>query len=467
MPRPATRGWNVLLLSSAICALNCAVAFSQQFQPYGAQAGPYADAPSGRDFRSAASPDARSYQGNFGVPDTQQPNRGARLQPPVFGPQGSSSDPRNVSRGRQAVAPPYERMTRRPDLTERRQSPAQRQIPERKFFEPAQIIARVGDQPVYYCEMSGTVNQILAPHKDKATEPQLEAAREKLIKQMLAVTIDNKLQYIDFLRSFPEPDQLPEIMSRVDKQFYEKYLPNMIEKSKVSNAAELDATMRKLGSSLELSRLRFREQVLSQQVIQQKIDTDPEITHADMLDYYHEHTDDYAIPAKARWEQLMVRFDKFATKEEAWRAIGALGNRVYLGGAPLYAVAKENSQGFNSDKGGYHDWTNKGSLASDKLDQAVFSMPVGRLSRIIESKIGLHIVRVIERRDGDHIPFTEAQVEIKKKLRDEKVEKATKEYIASLRSDIEVWTIFDEKESTASTENDTSSGGEFRPAGSF
>lgn len=345
--------------------------------------------------------------------------------------------------------------------------PPQPKLPERKFFEPAQIIARVGDQPIFYGEMLGTVNQILAPHKDKASKWELEQAREKLVKQMLKATIENKLRYLDFLRSFPEPDQIPEIMNRVDQQFYEKHLPTLIEKAKVNDAAELDAMMRKLGTSLELSRLRFREQVLAQQGMQQKIDTDPEVTHAEMLDYYHEHAEDYAIPAKARWEQLMVRFDKFPSKQEARQALSAMGNRVYLGGAPLYAVAKENSQGFNADEGGYHDWTNKGSLAAEEIDRAIFSMPVGRLSRVIESKIGLHIVRVIERREASQIPFTEAQVEIKKKLREEKVKKAGEQYIAKLRAEIDVWTIFDDEESTASNENDTTSGGAFRPGANY
>lgn len=321
----------------------------------------------------------------------------------------------------------------------------------------------MGDQPIFYGELMGTINQILAPHKDKASKWELEQAREKLTKKMLKATIDNKLRYLDFLRSFPQPDKLPEIMDRVDKQFYEKQLPSLIEKAEVNDAAELDAMMRKMGTSLELSRLRFREQVMAAQAMQQKIDTEPEVTHADLLDYYHEHSEDYAIPAKARWEQLMVRFDKFPSKRDAWQALSAMGNRVYLGGAPLYAVAKESSQGLNADKGGYNDWTNKGSLAAEEIDRAIFSMPVGRLSRIIESKVGFHIIRVIERRDADHIPFTEAQVEIKSKLRDERIKKETEKYIEKLRAEIDVWTIFDDEESTASKENNTTPGGAFRP----
>lgn len=333
---------------------------------------------------------------------------------------------------------------------------------ERKFFEPAQIVARVGDQSIFYGELLAAVNQFLAPQKDKLSKWEIEKAREQLIKQMLEVTIDNKLRYLDFLRSFPQPDQLPEIYKRVDEQFYEKQLPELIERAKVENAADLDLMLRKYGSSLEMSRIRFREQVLAQQVLQQKIDTDPEITHADMLDYYRQHAEDYAFPAKARWEQLMVRFDKFPSERDAEIALGKMGNRVYLGGAPLYAVAKEDSQGYNADEGGYNDWTNQGSHASEEIDRALFSLEVGRLSRIVKSKVGLHIIRVIERREGGRVPFTEAQVEIKEKLREEIIKKAQAEYIAGLRKEIDVWTIFDDEKSTASSANEGTSSGAFR-----
>lgn len=443
MPRLAMRGLTVLVFCTVACVLNSVMALAQPFPSYEAPGGPYADSRSGGGYRPTP-PAGPRHPTNYSAPNVPDNRRPPRLEAPAFGQQATPH-------GGPARQPPTE----------------QRQVVERTFFEPAQIVARVGDQPIFYGELQGTIEQILAPHKDKASEWELEQAREKLIKQMLTATIDNKLRYLDFLRSFPEQSQIPEIMNRVDKQFYENHLPKLIERTKVANAAELDAKMRLLGTSLELSRLRFREQVLAQQAVQQKIDMEPEVTHYEMLDFYRKHAEDYEIPAKVRWEQLMVRFDKFPSKQEAWQAISEMGNRVYLGGAPLYAVAKESSQGFNADEGGYHDWTNRGSLAADEIDKAIFNMPVGQLSRVIETDLGLHIVRVIERRDTARIPFTEAQVEIKKKLRDEKIEKATQKYIANLRTEIDVWTIFDDKESTASSENKEASGNVFRPAGSY
>ena len=37
----------------------------------------------------------------------------------------------------------------------------------------------------------------------------------------------------------------------------------------------------------------------------------------------------------------------------------------------------------NAENGGYNDWTAKGSLASKRLDEALFSLEPGKLSQVI------------------------------------------------------------------------------------
>lgn len=145
----------------------------------------------------------------------------------------------------------------------------------------------------------------------------------------------------------------------------------------------------------------------------------------------------------------MADFSKFESKggissrEQAYGAIAAMGNEV-LRGAKFDAVAKRSSQGFTAEQGGYHDWTTKGSLVSKVIDEAVFTLPEGRMSQILEDERGVYIVRVIERRLAGHIPFTEAQVEIKEQIIKQMQEKDRHEYLDRLRKRTPVWTIFDE-----------------------
>ena len=67
-----------------------------------------------------------------------------------------------------------------------------------------------------------------------------------------------------------------------------------------------------------------------------------------------------------------------------------MGNQVFAG-APFAEVAKAGSDGVTAAAGGQRDWTNKGSLACQELDRALFGLPVGQLSPIIEGPTGFHI----------------------------------------------------------------------------
>jgi hypothetical protein len=320
-------------------------------------------------------------------------------------------------------------------------------------FKPGQIIAWVGDQPIQAGDLLPMVEQTLAPYLDKmpaeaieAQKYEIDAQRENLLKQALTSAIETKLLYLDFLRSIPADKRdeiLPKITARAEEGFYSEELPKAVKKAKVASPLELEADLRKYGSSIADQKRRFVERVLAQSMLGQNIDYQPEVTHREMADHWRENEKEFDRPAKARWEKLTVTFDRFATKEEAWVALGNMGNEV-LRGAPFAAVAQRNSQGVDASDGGYHDWTTKGSLASDVLDRAIFTLPMGQLSERIEDERGFHIVRVTERDNGGPVPFLEAQAEIKKKLRKQKVRKQVNEYVARLKKEVHVWTIFDQ-----------------------
>ena len=120
-----------------------------------------------------------------------------------------------------------------------------------------------------------------------------------------------------------------------------------------------------------------------------------------------------------------------------------MGNQV-LRGAELATVAKKFSQGATAAEGGYHDWTTKGSLVSDVLDDAIFTLPVNRLSLKLEDNTGFHIVRVSEREEARRIEFTEAQDAIREKLQEDDRKRQIREYIDKLHKDTYIWTIFDQ-----------------------
>jgi hypothetical protein len=418
--------------------------------------------------------------GGYGYPvgGTQQPSPNAYAAPPsrVFAPPGlnvpsgpppyaplaSSPLPRDGLQTAAVVnAPPPAAQPWTPAAGQAWETaavqpwtpPPPAQEPPITIFKPGQIIAWVGDQPIQIGDLMPMVEQIMAAHlaqlDPKVVEQQkaaIEQQKDKLMRQALDSAIQTKLLYLDFLRTIPadkKDEILPKITSRAEEQFLEKQLPEAMEKAQVATQAELEAKLREFGSSIQRQKQSFVERALGQSVLSQKINYEPEITHQAMLDYYYAHSADYEIPARARWEKLTVRFDRFSGKQQAWAALGEMGNEV-LRGAPLRAVAQRQSQGIDAGDGGYHDWTSRGSLASEVLDQAIFSLPVGRLSDRLEDAEGFHILRVIERTEAGRVPFEQAQVDIKETLRKEHVKEQVNAYVAQLKQEIPVWNTLDD-----------------------
>ena len=312
-------------------------------------------------------------------------------------------------------------------------------------FTPATVVAMVNNQPILAGDILGEANQALAPHEDRMSDTELQAQREALIKKLLDLVIERKLFYAEFLKLVPK-EGLANIETKIDEKFEsdeKEGLLAMMQRAGVSTPQQLDAHYRALGSSLAKQRRAYGEQFLAQLLISRSVDYQPEVTHEELWNHYVQNDEKYAIAARAQWEGLTAALRDYPTPGAAENAVAQMGNSV-LRGAPLAEVAKRRGSGAFAADGGWHDWTSRGSLASEVLDEAIFTLPLGRLSQILRDEEGFHIIRVVRREEAGRVPFREAQVEIKESLRKEKVMAQIQELANRLKQETHVWSIFDD-----------------------
>ncbi len=356
------------------------------------------------------------------------------------------------------------------------------QPPGSDIYDHAVTVATIGDLYVLRGDLIGEANIMLAPGVEKIPVEQREkqrseilATRDKLAKQLLDQAIERKMLFLEFLRGIPaekraeaelsikervgaafnsDLEELAEKVRSADKEDYPELarkdtnifrLALLMKNQDMVTPNQLDSYLRRYGSSLDKQRQAFAERALGRQALMGGIETQPEVTHVEMLDFYNKRIDQFQVPDRAKWEQMTIRFDRFNSKEECRAAINSMGNEVWLGGAPFTAVAKRSSQGTKAEEGGLHDWTDWGDLeVSREIQQAVFTYPPGELSPVIEDVEGFHIVRVIDRADAHVTPFTEAQTSIKNKLRGQKRSAEIAKFVADLREQTPIWTIYDD-----------------------
>lgn len=318
--------------------------------------------------------------------------------------------------------------------------------------DPAAVIAVVGQAPILLGDVTPKVEAKIEEVRAKTDRPipeaQLRMARVNLTRGLLSQAIQNKMMRESFLleqvgnQSAEKRREADAMMkTRARKMFFETELPQLKQQYEVHDLGELDEALREKGSSLAARQRNFVDAMLGHLYIRSKVDKDPKVSISEIVRYYHSHQDEYEHVARARWEQLTVLFENFASREAAHQAISAMGREAYFGGN-MQAVARDKSQEPFAESGGLHDWTNQGSLASEPLDDQIFSIPVDKMSQIIEDDSGFHIVRVLEREPAGVTPLSDVQDEIRAKLRQQKINESQQQVMEEMRHRVPVWSIF-------------------------
>jgi hypothetical protein len=318
-------------------------------------------------------------------------------------------------------------------------------------IEGAQIVARVDGQVILASDVLWQVRQLIKMARQPIPPEHIAEAEQMLMRQLVMGLIDTKLLYGDFRRTVP-PENMPKVEESLATPFEEIEIPRLIGMLKLEDRNDLEDALAKSGTSLREVQRQFNEKTIAGEWLRQRMPKLQPITYEELLAYYQDHLKEYEFPAQARWEELMVRFDRVnGDRAEAWRQICAMGNDVWqiavanpaLRGPVFTNVAKERSQGVTASEGGIYDWTNLGDLKCEAMNEALTNLAVGQMSDGLESEQGFHIVRVLERKQAGRTPFTEAQAAIRKSLEDEQKSTLLEGELIKLRATARAWTIFD------------------------
>jgi hypothetical protein len=321
-------------------------------------------------------------------------------------------------------------------------------------LDGCQVIARIDNQIVLACDVLWKVNSMIetyqenSPPEKRVPPEQMQATREQLMRREIAALLDRKLLYDEFRRNVPQ-ENMPRVEQELLKPFEEKEIPELMKQLKVNNQRDLERELARLGSSLADVRRTFNENVIASEWVRSKVKINEEVSPEEMLEYYKSHLADYEFPNQARWEELMVQKDRFPDPQQAYVELANMGNEVWQRGTqvavqgPAFSeIAKARSHGFTAKDGGVHEWTTKGALQSAEIDTALFTLQVGQMSPIIDSGPAFHVVRVLERKEAGRKPFTEVQGDIRDALKEQRLRAEMGAYIAQLRSQARIWTVF-------------------------
>ena len=313
----------------------------------------------------------------------------------------------------------------------------------------AETVARVGTEVILGCDILPEAKKVayfeirdklksLSPEeRAKITPQQLQAEQEAIVKQVFPMILDQYVRYTLLYCDFASGRKKEEIQmfeKRLGDSFEEHELPKLMKQFECDNRMELNTALERLiGSSIDREKALSVRKMFGQIMISGTIkEAEGECTHDEMLTYYNDNKAEFFHKSRAKWLQLTVNVTPNLPTDQAMNKIVWMGNQVAANGIAIERVARDHSDGLTAKDGGFNDWINKGALVSDALENAVFQMPIGTLSPIIQDRNAFHIIKVLDREEEYYTPFLKAQTDIKKKIKEQRRNKKEAEYFVEL-----------------------------------
>lgn len=307
------------------------------------------------------------------------------------------------------------------------------------------VAATVNGVPIFIDEVLQPFASGLAKEAEQRPAEEMQKIREGLVMRHLRPHLEREV-LIQALKLKLKEEQIKGFEGHLDKEWLDEE-KEMMKKFRVSTRAELDAELKRSGSSVQVAKTTFKNQKMAQQYLSMKSMSKEKIGRPELLAYYHAHLEDYDFIGQVKWQQIELKPTEHGGREKTRRLAEKLVTDLEQG-ASFDLLAQKYSSGPTAKQGGVWDWTKQGSISWDNVEQALFEIPVGSISEPLETTQGLQIVKVLDRKDAGRKPFDEVQQSIQNTLIKERFREKAGELINELLDSAEIRTMFERPEAS-------------------
>jgi peptidyl-prolyl cis-trans isomerase C len=191
-------------------------------------------------------------------------------------------------------------------------------------------------------------------------------------------------------------------------------------------------------SSMKMSEERLKSQIAQRSaitaLIEQEIVSKIEISDAEIQSFYDDNTQLFERPEEVRASHILIRVAQDAGQEEKAEARKALAEvrTKAEAGEDFAELARAHSQCPSAQNGGDLGYFSKGKMVP-AFEKAAFELEPDKVSDIVETDFGYHLIKVTDRRAAGTIGFDEVRPRIATNLRNERIQADLVEYLEQLR----------------------------------
>jgi peptidyl-prolyl cis-trans isomerase C len=179
-------------------------------------------------------------------------------------------------------------------------------------------------------------------------------------------------------------------------------------------------------------KMRAEEWVLVQGYLREKFASQVRVTQSDLLAAYRQAmAGRYVLPTKVRMGMIAIKKSDSATPAWAESVATAVQSRASHG-EDFALLAQKYARDPAAPAGGDWGFIARGASRLPAVEEALFSLRVGQVGPVVETRDSFYIVKALDREDGRTVPFTEAQASLEQELRDKQYKRLVAGYLRDL-----------------------------------
>ena len=197
----------------------------------------------------------------------------------------------------------------------------------------------------------------------------------------------------------------------------------------------LQAARTKLATELAVSHTEAADALIEDALIERLIElevTSPLPTDAECETYYRKNLDQFRSGDLAEASHILFQVTPNVPLEALRAKAQEILQQVLLQPELFAELARTYSNCTSAEVGGSLGQLSKGQTVPE-FERVIFSLEAGQIApRLIESRFGLHIVRVERRAEGHTLPFEMIQAQLAQHLAEQVRARALKQYLKIL-----------------------------------
>lgn len=216
-----------------------------------------------------------------------------------------------------------------------------------------------------------------------------------------------------------------------------KEIEQAIEEIKRKNNAtqeDLENALARDGWTLEGFRKEVEKRLVRTKLVHWSVKVDPNVAEKELREFYLKHIDRYRREASYRPAHILFKIPSGATPSEI-REIRAKCEKVLAkikAGEDFGEMALLYSEDLSSKDRGDLGVFKKGELLP-ALEREALRLKVGEVSGIVRTEYGFHILKLLDRKEADPLPFEEVKERVKQDYLEKEFEKGLQQFLTRLK----------------------------------